>query len=157
MKLRNLLLIMVMTLGTHIHIRAQSGLAIAEFFQPEFQELVGVTAVDMMDANIPRFWSSMPVYRSLAITNPELAKRVHDAVKKDGLKAKSRTVSMSNGQINYGWYAVPEGKKDRYRYIIYTAADKNKGTPMMLIYLESTFAPESFKAHILKNLPLNYE
>lgn len=157
MKLRNLLILFVLIMGARAPIQAQEGLAIAEFFKPEFQEQVGVTAIDMMDANIKPFWSTMPVYRSLSITNKKLAQRVHDAVKKDGLKAKSRTVSMADGQISYGWYAVETGKRGHHGYIIYTAPNAETGSPAVLIYLESTYEPLAFKTHVLKKLPLNYD
>lgn len=127
-------------------VKAQTGLKIAEFFTPEFQENPSVTSIEIQGGVDNDKWGDMiSLYRSISTDNPALVDDIEKSVKTDGRDATSRSVSMEGGHITYGWYSLPQGKNKLYRYILFI----NRDRAATLIYIEGIIEPMWFKSRML--------
>ena len=99
---------------------AQKGLNIAKFFNDDFLSKSGISSVNISGAQLERLNSNLTLYRNVSVENDEkIANEMEKAVKKDGVEAASRTVTMNDGHVVFGLYAFPaEGTTNRF--IIFT-------------------------------------
>ena len=82
---------------------------------------------------------NLSTYRSLTLKGtPELTTDIEKAVIRDGARATDREVSFKNGQLHYGFYALPPRNNLR-RYIFYLnrqPSQPNQSGKVILIYVD---------------------
>ena len=111
--------------------RAQQGLQIASVFQ-KYGKQKGVTMVELSNEMLETY--QMTLYKSLVFKDVEEALptilNCLDAVKK---KAKKVKEVVAGGQIQSGYYQLPQLKEDVNRFILFKTGKKGSAT---LIYIE---------------------
>ena len=111
--------------------RAQQGLQIASVFQ-KYGKQKGVTMVELSNEMLETY--QMTLYRSLVFKDVEEALptilNCRDADKK---KAKKVKEVVAGGQIQSGYYQLPQLKEDVNRFILFKTGKKGSAT---LIYIE---------------------
>ncbi len=127
---------------------AQEGLTIDRFFDDAYQSQSGITSVNISGDQLKQWKCDISLYRSITVENNMTeAEEMERAVKKDGVHATSRTVSMTNGHIYFGYYALPP-VKGKNRFIIFMRSrDKENpanvnSTRTDLFYIEGETSPE---------------
>ncbi len=128
---------------------AQKGLSIDRFFDDEYQSQPGRTSVNISGEQFRQWKCDISLYRNITIENNQAdADEMELAVKKDGVRATSRTVSMADGHVYFGFYALPPAN-GKNRFIIFMRsrnkedpANMNSNTRADLFYIEGKASPE---------------
>ena len=111
--------------------RAQQGLQIASVFQ-KYGKQKGVTMVELSNEMLETY--QMTLYKSLVFKDVEEALptilNCLDADKKKATKVKE---VVAGGQIQSGYYQLPQLKEDVNRFILFKTGKKGSAT---LIYIE---------------------
>lgn len=121
------LLLIVGVMGAH----AQQGLQIASVFQ-RFGNKKGVTMVELSNAMLESY--QMTLYKSLVFKDVEEAlPTILRCLEADKKKAKKVKEVVEGGQVQSGYYQLPQLKEDVNRFILFKTGNKGSAT---LIYIE---------------------
>ena len=108
--------------------RAQQGLQIASVFQ-KYGKQKGVTMVELSNEMLETY--QMTLYKSLVFKDVEEAlPTILNCLDADKKKAKE---VVAGGQIQSGYYQLPQLKEDVNRFILFKTGKKGSAT---LIYIE---------------------
>ena len=111
--------------------RAQQGLQIASVFQ-KYGKQKGVTMVELSNEMLETY--QMTLYKSLVFKDVEEAlPTILNCLDADKKKAKKVKEVVAGGQIQSGYYQLPQLKEDVNRFILYKTGKKGSAT---LIYIE---------------------
>lgn len=118
-------------LSVSSQIMAQQGLQIATIFQ-KYGNQKGVTMVELSNELVDIY--EMKLYKSLSFKSvgnalPDILRSLEE----DGKKAKKVKEVISEGQIQSGYYQLPQVKEGVNRFILFKTGKKGTAT---LIYLE---------------------
>lgn len=123
--------LMILLLTTASGMYAQQGLQIASLFQ-KYGKQKGVTMVELSNELLETY--QMTLYKSLVFKNAEEAMPVIlKSLEADKKKAKKVKEVVSGGQIQSGYYQLPQLKEDVNRFILFKTGQKGTAT---LIYIE---------------------
>lgn len=112
-------------------VMAQQGLQIASVFQ-KFGNEKGVTMVELSNEMLDTY--QMALYKSLVFKDAsEALPMILRCLEGDKQKTKKVKEVISGGQIQSGYYQLPQIKKDINRFILFKTGKKNSAT---LIYIE---------------------
>ncbi|WP_455592610.1 DUF6108 family protein [Bacteroides sp.] len=111
--------------------RAQQGLQIATVFQ-KYGKQKGVTMVELSKEMLETY--QMTLYKSISFKDvePFLATITH-CLEADKKKAKKVKEVVAGGQIQSGYYQLPQLREDVNRFILFKTGKKGTAT---LIYIE---------------------
>lgn len=111
--------------------RAQQGLQIASVFQ-KYGKQKGVTMVELSNEMLETY--QMTLYKSLVFKEVEEAlPTILNCLDADKKKAKKVKEVVAGGQIQSGYYQLPQLKEDVNRFILFKIGKKGSAT---LIYIE---------------------
>ena len=111
--------------------RAQQGLQIASVFQ-KYGKQKGVTMVELSNEMLETY--QMTLYKSLVFKDVEEAlPTILNCLDADKKKAKKVKDVVAGGQIQSGYYQLPQLKEDVNRFILFKTGKKGSAT---LIYIE---------------------
>ena len=111
--------------------RAQQGLQIASVFQ-KYGKQKGVTMVELSNEMLETY--QMTLYKSLVFKDVEEAlPTILNCLDADNKKAKKVKEVVAGGQIQSGYYQLPQLKEDVNRFILFKTGKKGSAT---LIYIE---------------------
>ena len=111
--------------------RAQQGLQIASVFQ-KYGKQKGVTMVELSNEMLETY--QMTLYKSLVFKDVEEAlPTILNCLDADKKKAKKVKEVVAGGQIQSGYYQLPQLKEDVNRIILFKTGKKGAAT---LIYIE---------------------
>ena len=111
--------------------RAQQGLQIASVFQ-KYGKQKGVTMVELSNEMLETY--QMTLYKSLVFKDVEEAlPTILNCLDADKKKAKKVKEVVAGGQIQSGYYQMPQLKEDVNRFILFKTGKKGSAT---LIYIE---------------------
>ena len=111
--------------------RAQQGLQIASVFQ-KYGKQKGVTRVELSNEMLETY--QMTLYKSLVFKDVEEAlPTILNCLDADKKKAKKVKEVVAGGQIQSGYYQLPQLKEDVNRFILFKTGKKGSAT---LIYIE---------------------
>ena len=111
--------------------RAQQGLQIASVFQ-KYGKQKGVTMVELSNEMLETY--QMTLYKSLVFKDVEEAlPTILNCLDADKKKAKKVKEVVAGGQIQSGYYQLPQLKEDVNRFILFKTGQKGSAT---LIYIE---------------------
>ena len=111
--------------------RAQQGLQIASVFQ-KYGKQKGVTMVELSNEMLETY--QMTLYKSLVFRDVEEAlPTILNCLDADKKKAKKVKEVVAGGQIQSGYYQLPQLKEDVNRFILFKTGKKGSAT---LIYIE---------------------
>ena len=111
--------------------RAQQGLQIASVFQ-KYGKQKGVTMVELSNEMLETY--QMTLYKSLVFKDVEEAlPTILNCLDADKKKAKKVKEVLAGGQIQSGYYQLPQLKEDVNRFILFKTGKKGSAT---LIYIE---------------------
>ncbi|XUU33589.1 DUF6108 family protein [Bacteroides fragilis] len=111
--------------------RAQQGLQIASVFQ-KYGKQKGVTMVELSNEMLETY--QMTLYKSLVFKDVEEAlPTILNCLDADKKKAKKVKEVVAGGQIQSGYYQLPQLKEDVNRFILFKIGKKGSAT---LIYIE---------------------
>ena len=111
--------------------RAQQGLQIASVFQ-KYGKQKGVTMVELSNEMLETY--QMTLYKSLVFKDVEEAlPTILNCLDADKKKAKKVKEVVAGGQIQSGYYQLPQLKEDVNRFILFKTGKKG---PATLIYIE---------------------
>ena len=111
--------------------RAQQGLQIASVFQ-KYGKQKGVTMVELSNEMLETY--QMTLYKSLVFKDVEEAlPTILNCLDADKKKAKKVKEVVAGGQIQSGYYQLPQIKEDVNRFILFKTGKKGSAT---LIYIE---------------------
>ncbi len=111
--------------------RAQQGLQIASVFQ-KYGKQKGVTMVELSNEMLETY--QMTLYKSLVFKDVEEAlPTILNCLDADKKKAKKVKEVVAGGQIQSGYYQLPQLKEDFNRFILFKTGKKGSAT---LIYIE---------------------
>ena len=111
--------------------RAQQGLQIASVFQ-KYGKQKGVTMVELSNEMLETY--QMTLYKSLVFKDVEEAlPTILNCLDADKKKAKKLKEVVAGGQIQSGYYQLPQLKEDVNRFILFKTGKKGSAT---LIYIE---------------------
>ena len=111
--------------------RAQQGLQIASVFQ-KYGKQKGVTMVELSNEMLETY--QMTLYKSLVFKDVEEAlPTILNCLDADKKKAKKVKEGVAGGQIQSGYYQLPQLKEDVNRFILFKTGKKGSAT---LIYIE---------------------
>ena len=111
--------------------RAQQGLQIASVFQ-KYGKQKGVTMVELSNEMLETY--QMTLYKSLVFKDVEEAlPTILNCLDADKKKAKKVKEVVAGGQIQSGYYQLPQLKEDVNRFILFKTGEKGSAT---LIYIE---------------------
>ena len=111
--------------------RAQQGLQIASVFQ-KYGKQKGVTMVELSIEMLETY--EMTLYKSLVFKDVEEAlPTILNCLDADKKKAKKVKEVVAGGQIQSGYYQLPQLKEDVNRFILFKTGKKGSAT---LIYIE---------------------
>ncbi len=124
-------LVLLLLLVTATGAQAQQGLQIASVFQ-KYSKQKGVTMVEMSNEILETY--QMTLYKSLLFKDADEAlPTILQALEADKKKAKKVKEVIANGQIQSGYYQLPQLKEDVNRFILFKT---NKKGGASLIYIE---------------------
>ena len=110
---------------------AQQGLQIASVFQ-KYGKQKGVTMVELSNEMLETY--QMTLYKSLVFKDVEEAlPTILNCLDADKKKAKKVKEVVAGGQIQSGYYQLPQLKEDVNRFILFKTGKKGSAT---LIYIE---------------------
>lgn len=113
------------------HAAAQQGLQIANVFQ-KYGKQKGVTMVELSNEMLEAY--QMTLYKSLVFKDAgEALPTILQCLETDKKKAKKVKEVVSGGQIQSGYYQLPQLKEDVNRFILFKTGKKGSAT---LIYIE---------------------
>lgn len=128
--IHTMLLVLFLTVtaaGAH----AQQGLQIASVFQ-KYGKQRGVTMVELSNEMLETY--QMTLYKSLVFKDAEDAlPAIMRSLETDKKKAKKVKEVVIGGQIQSGYYQLPQLKEDINRFILFKTGEKGSAT---LIYIE---------------------
>ena len=111
--------------------RAQQGLQIASVFQ-KYGKQKGVTMVELSNEMLETY--QMTLYKSLVFKDVEEAlPTILNCLDADKKKAKKVKEVVAGGQIQSGYYQLPQLKEDVNRFSLFKTGKKGSAT---LIYIE---------------------
>ena len=111
--------------------RAQQGLQIASVFQ-KYGKQKGVTMVELSNEMLETY--QMTLYKSLVFKDVEEAlPTILNCLDADKKKAKKVKEVVAGGQIQSGYYQLPQLKEDVNRFILFKTGKTGSAT---LIYIE---------------------
>ena len=111
--------------------RAQQGLQIASVFQ-KYGKQKGVTMVELSNEMLETY--QMTLYKSLVFKDVEEAlPTILNCLDADKKKAKKVKEVVAGGQIQSGYYQLPQLKEDVNRFILFKTGKIGSAT---LIYIE---------------------
>lgn len=111
--------------------KAQQGLQIASVFQ-KYGKQKGVTMVELSNEMLETY--QMTLYKSLVFKDVEEAlPTILNCLDADKKKAKKVKEVVAGGQIQSGYYQLPQLKEDVNRFILFKTGKKGSAT---LIYIE---------------------
>ena len=111
--------------------RAQQGLQIASVFQ-KYGKQKGVTMVELSNEMLETY--QMTLYKSLVFKDvEETLPTILNCLDADKKKAKKVKEVVAGGQIQSGYYQLPQLKEDVNRFILFKTGKKGSAT---LIYIE---------------------
>ena len=111
--------------------RAQQGLQIASVFQ-KYGKQKGVTMVELSNEMLETY--QMTLYKSLVFKDVEEAlPTILNCLDADKKKAKKVKEVVAGGQIQSGYYQLPQLKEDVNRFILFKTGKKGSAS---LIYIE---------------------
>ena len=111
--------------------RAHQGLQIASVFQ-KYGKQKGVTMVELSNEMLETY--QMTLYKSLVFKDVEEAlPTILNCLDADKKKAKKVKEVVAGGQIQSGYYQLPQLKEDVNRFILFKTGKKGSAT---LIYIE---------------------
>ena len=111
--------------------RAQQGLQIASVVQ-KYGKQKGVTMVELSNEMLETY--QMTLYKSLVFKDVEEAlPTILNCLDADKMKAKKVKEVVAGGQIQSGYYQLPQLKEDVNRFILFKTGKKGSAT---LIYIE---------------------
>ena len=114
--------------------RAQQGLQIASVFQ-KYGKQKGVTMVELSNEMLETY--QMTLYKSLVFKDVEEAlPTILNCLDADKKKAKKVKEVVAGGQIQSGYYQLPQLKEDVNRFILFKTGKKGSAT---LIYIEASW------------------
>ena len=117
--------------------RAQQGLQIASVFQ-KYGKQKGVTMVELSNEMLETY--QMTLYKSLVFKDVEEAlPTILNCLDADKKKAKKVKEVVAGGQIQSGYYQLPQLKEDVNRFILFKTGKKGSAT---LIYIEELDADD---------------
>ena len=112
-------------------VRAQQGLQIASVFQ-KYGKQKGVTMVELSNEMLETY--QMTLYKSLVFKDVEEAlPDILNCLEADKRKARKVKEVVAGGQIQSGYYQLPQLKEDVNRFILFKTGKKGSAT---LIYIE---------------------
>ncbi len=149
-----LLIIILLMIGGAGTVSAQSGLAIDKFINGGYSSDTKVTATYMTAPN--KFLSShkLNVFASFKGPSATYASEVERMVLSDGSSAAAKNVRYKNGKLYFAFYmlkpvVIENNRINRYIYYLNSAA--NKGSDVLLVYLEGR-AGERDVTELIKNM-----
>lgn len=127
--IRTTLLVLLLTFAANA--AAQQGLQIANVFQ-KYGKQKGVTMVELSKEVLDAY--QMNLYKSLVFKDAGNAlPTILRCLEADKKKAKKVKEVISGGQIQSGYYQLPQLKEDVNRFILFKTEKKGSAT---LIYIE---------------------
>lgn len=128
--IRTTWIILLLTVASSMA-RAQQGLQIASVFQ-KYGKQKGVTMVELSNEMLETY--QMTLYKSLVFKDVEEAlPTILNCLDADKKKAKKVKEVVAGGQIQSGYYQLPQLKEDVNRFILFKTGKKGSAT---LIYIE---------------------
>lgn len=123
--------LLVLLLAFAAHATAQQGLQIATVFQ-KYGKQKGVTMVELSKEVLDAY--QMNLYKSLVFKDAgDALPTILRCLEADKKKAKKVKEVVSGGQIQSGYYQLPQLKEDINRFILFKTGKKGSAT---LIYIE---------------------
>ena len=108
--------------------RAQQGLQIASVFQ-KYGKQKGVTMVELSNEMLETY--QMTLYKSLVFKDVEEAlPTILNCLDADKKKAKKVKEVVAGGQIQSGYYQLPQLKEDVNRFILFKTGKKGSATDL---------------------------
>lgn len=130
--------------------RAQQGLQIASVFQ-KYGKQKGVTMVELSNEMLETY--QMTLYKSLVFKDVEEAlPTILNCLDADKKKAKKVKEVVAGGQIQSGYYQLPQLKEDVNRFILFKTGKKGSAT---LIYIEGELDADDLVTMLFMNKKLN--
>lgn len=127
--IRTALIILLLTAAGIAH--AQQGLQIASVFQ-KYGKQKGVTMVELSKEMLDTY--QMTLYKSIVFKDVEEAlPTITRCLEADKKKARKVKEVVAGGQIQSGYYQLPQLKEDINRFILFKTGKKSSAT---LIYIE---------------------
>ena len=128
--IRTTWIVLLLTVASGM-VRAQQGLQIASVFQ-KYGKQKGVTMVELSNEMLET--SQMTLYKSLVFKDVEEAlPDILNCLEADKRKARKVKEVVAGGQIQSGYYQLPQLKEDVNRFILFKTGKKGSAT---LIYIE---------------------
>ena len=128
--IRTTWIVLLLTVASGM-VRAQQGLQIASVFQ-KYGKQKGVTMVELSNEMLETY--QMTLYKSLVFKDVEEAlPDIHNCLEADKRKARKVKEVVAGGQIQSGYYQLPQLKEDVNRFILFKTGKKGSAT---LIYIE---------------------
>lgn len=130
-KIIRITLVVFLLLTISNNLLAQQGLQIAGIFQ-KYGKQKGVTMVELSNELVDIY--EMKLYKSISFKNVENAlPNILSCLEEDKKKAKKVKEVISGGEIQSGYYQLPQIKEDINRFILFKTGKNGSAT---LIYLE---------------------
>lgn len=128
--IRTTWIVLLLTVASGM-VRAQQGLQIASVFQ-KYGKQKGVTMVELSNEMLETY--QMTLYKSLVFKDVEEAlPDILNYLEADKRKARKVKEVVAGGQIQSGYYQLPQLKEDVNRFILFKTGKKGSAT---LIYIE---------------------
>ena len=128
--IRTTWIVLLLTVASGM-VRAQQGLQIASVFQ-KYGKQKGVTMVELSNEMLETY--QMTLYKSLVFKDVEEAlPDILNCLEADKRKARKVKEVVAGGQIQSGYYQLPQLKEDDNRFILFKTGKKGSAT---LIYIE---------------------
>lgn len=128
--IRTTWIVLLLTVASGM-VRAQQGLQIASVFQ-KYGKQKGVTMVELSNEMLETY--QMTLYKSLVFKDVEEAlPDILNCLEADKRKARKVKEVVACGQIQSGYYQLPQLKEDVNRFILFKTGKKGSAT---LIYIE---------------------
>ena len=128
--IRTTWIVLLLTVASGM-VRAQQGLQIASVFQ-KYGKQKGVTMVELSNEMLETY--QMTLYKSLVFKDVEEAlPDILNCLEADKRKARKVKEVVAGGQIQSGYYQLPQLKADVNRFILFKTGKKGSAT---LIYIE---------------------
>ena len=113
--------------------RAQQGLQIASVFQ-KYGKQKGVTMVELSNEMLETY--QMTLYKSLVFKDVEEAlPTILNCLDADKKKAKKVKEVVAGGQIQSGYYQLPQLKEDVNRFILFKTGKKGSATLIYIVFV----------------------
>lgn len=128
--IRTTWIVLLLTVASGM-VRAQQRLQIASVFQ-KYGKQKGVTMVELSNEMLETY--QMTLYKSLVFKDVEEAlPDILNCLEADKRKARKVKEVVAGGQIQSGYYQLPQLKEDVNRFILFKTGKKGSAT---LIYIE---------------------